>query len=176
MYGLDKSDSQVFGTKCLMARRLIERGVRFVQVFTDGEWDAHSKLTQNHTGHCAETDVPIDGLLTDLKRRGLWDSTLVIWGGEFGRMPVSQNGDGRDHNPHSFLTWFAGAGIKGGVSYGESDEIGHKAVVDRVNVNDLHATMLHLLGIDHTRLTYLHNGRSFRLTDVAGTVIRQILA
>jgi uncharacterized protein (DUF1501 family) len=120
--------------------------------------------------------VPIDGLLTDLKRRGLWDSTLVIWGGEFGRMPVSQNGDGRDHNPHSFLTWFAGAGIKGGVSYGESDEIGHKAVVDRVNVNDLHATMLHLLGIDHTRLTYLHNGRSFRLTDVAGTVIRQILA
>jgi hypothetical protein len=176
MYGIDEPHSRSFGTKCLMARRLIERGVRFVQVFSDGEWDAHSKLAENHTSHCAATDVPIDGLLTDLKQRGLWDSTLVIWGGEFGRMPVSQNGDGRDHNPHGFLIWMAGAGIKGGVSYGESDEIGHRAAVNRVSVNDLHATILHLLGIDHQRLTYFHNGRSFRLTDVAGEVIHDILA
>jgi hypothetical protein len=176
MYGVDAPASASFGSKCLMARRLVERGVRFVQVFSDGEWDAHDKLAENHTQHCAATDVPIDGLLTDLKRRGLWDSTLVIWGGEFGRMPVSQNGNGRDHNQHAFTIWMAGAGIKGGVSYGESDEIGHRAVVDRVSVHDLHATMLYLLGIDHTRLTYPHNGRSFRLTDVAGRVIQEILA
>jgi len=175
MYGIDNPQSVSFGSKCLMARRLIESGVRFVQVFSDGEWDAHAKLTENHTQHCAATDVPIDGLLTDLKRRGLWESTLVIWGGEFGRMPVSQGGDGRDHNPHGFLAWMAGAGIKGGASYGETDEIGHKAAVNPVSVHDLHATMLHLLGLDHERLTYFHNGRSFRLTDVAGKVIREIL-
>jgi uncharacterized protein (DUF1501 family) len=133
-------------------------------------------LKANHTEHCAATDVPIDALLTDLKQRGLWDSTLVIWGGEFGRMPVSQGADGRDHNPHGFIAWMAGAGIKGGVSYGESDEIGYRAAVDRVSVHDLHATMLHLLGLDHERLTYFHNGRNFRLTDVAGQVIRPILA
>jgi uncharacterized protein (DUF1501 family) len=159
-----------------MARRLVESGVRFVQVFSDGEWDAHSDLAKNHTQHCRATDVPIDGLLTDLKERGLWDSTLVIWGGEFGRMPVSQGADGRDHNPHGFIAWMAGAGIKGGVSYGESDEIGYRAAVNRVSVHDLHATLLHLLGLDHTRLTYFHNGRNFRLTDVAGEVIRPILA
>jgi hypothetical protein len=174
-YGIDNPKSRSFGTKCLMARRLVESGVRFVQVFSDGEWDAHSKLKQNHTEHCEATDVPIDGLLTDLKERGLWDSTLVIWGGEFGRMPVSQGADGRDHNPHGFMTWMAGAGIKGGVSYGESDEIGYRASVDRVSVHDLHATMLHLLGLDHKRLTYFHNGRNFRLTDVAGQVIQKIL-
>jgi hypothetical protein len=176
MYGIDNPRSKSFGTKCLMARRLVESGVRFVQVFSDGEWDAHSNLTANHTEHCAATDVPIDALLTDLKRRGLWDTTLVIWGGEFGRMPVSQGKDGRDHNPHGFLIWMAGAGIKGGVSYGETDDIGYKAVVDRVSVHDLHATMLHLLGIDHKQLTYFHNGRSFRLTDVAGNVVKEILA
>jgi hypothetical protein len=175
-YGIDNKASRSFGTKCLMARRLVESGVRFVQVFSDGEWDAHSDLKQNHTEHCAATDVPIDALLTDLKQRGLWDSTLVIWGGEFGRMPVSQGADGRDHNPHGFIAWMAGAGIKGGVSYGESDEIGYRAAVDRVSVHDLHATMLHLMGLDHERLTYFHNGRSFRLTDVAGQVIRPILA
>jgi len=175
MYGIDHKQSRSFGTKCLMARRLVESGVRFVQVFSDGEWDAHSNLKRNHTEHCAATDVPIDGLLTDLKRRGLWDSTLVIWGGEFGRMPVSQGADGRDHNPHGFIAWMAGAGIKGGVSYGESDEIGYRAAVDRVSVHDLHATMLHLLGLEHKRLTYFHNGRNFRLTDVAGDVIRPIL-
>src|SRR5258708_7198928 len=168
IYGLDKEVSRNFGTKCLIARRLVERGVRFIQVYSDGEWDAHSDLTANHTQHCAATDQPIHGLLTDLKQRGLLEETLVIWGGEFGRMPVSQRGDGRDHNPHGFLAWMAGAGIKGGVSYGETDEVGYKAAVDRVSVNDLHATMLHLLGIDHKRLTYFHNGRSYRLTDVPG--------
>jgi hypothetical protein len=176
LYGIDREPSRNFGTKCLMARRLIERGVRFVQVYSDGEWDAHSNLTANHTGHCLATDLPIHGLLTDLKRRGLLDDTLVIWGGEFGRMPVSQGGDGRDHNPPGFMAWMTGAGIKGGTSYGETDEVGYKSVVDRCSVNDLHATMLHLMGIDHTKLTYFHNGRSYRLTDVAGQVIRRILA
>ncbi len=176
MYGLDNAKSRSFGTKCLTARRLIERGVRFVQVYSDGEWDAHSDLAGNHSGHCVATDTPIDGLLTDLKSRGLLDSTLVIWGGEFGRMPVSQGNNGRDHNPHGFLTWMAGAGIKGGASYGETDEFGHKSVVDRTTVHDLHATMLHLLGIDHKKLTYFHNGRNYRLTDVAGDVLTKILA
>lgn len=176
LYGIDRPESRSYGSKCLMARRLVESGVRFVQVYSDGEWDAHSKLTSNHTGHCAATDMPIAGLLTDLKRRGMLDSTLVIWGGEFGRMPVSQDGDGRDHNPNGFLQWMAGAGIKGGVSHGETDEIGYKAERDPVSVNDLHATMLHLMGLDHERLTYFHNGRSYRLTDVAGRVLHEILA
>jgi hypothetical protein len=176
MYGLDQNVSRSFGGKCLLARRLIERGVRFVQVYSDGEWDAHSDLAGNHSGHCAATDMPIHGLLTDLKRRGLFDSTLVIWGGEFGRMPVSQGGNGRDHNPRGFLLWMTGAGIKGGASHGETDEIGYRAAVDPVTVHDLHATMLHLLGIDHKRLTYLHNGRRYRLTDVAGNVLTKILA
>ncbi len=174
-YGIDNKQSNSFGSKCLMARRLIESGVRFVQVYSDGEWDAHDKLAENHADHCAATDVPIDGLLTDLKERGLWDSTLVIWGGEFGRMPVSQRGGGRDHNPNGFLTWMAGAGIKGGTSYGETDDIGYAAEVNPVSVHDLHATMLHLLGLDHERLTYLHNGRRYRLTDVAGEVIKSLL-
>jgi hypothetical protein len=175
LYGLDKETSKNIGTKCLMARRLIERGVRFVQVYSDGEWDAHSDLKGNHSRHCASTDMPIHGLLTDLKRRGLMESTLVIWGGEFGRMPVSQGNGGRDHNPNGFMAWMWGAGIKGGTSHGETDEIGYKSVVDRVSVHDLHATMLHLLGMDHKRLTYLHNGRRYRLTDVAGEVIDKIL-
>jgi hypothetical protein len=176
IYGLDDAKANSFGTKCLTARRLIERGVRFVQVYSDGEWDAHSDLAGNHTGHCAATDTPIDGLLTDLKARGLLDSTLVIWGGEFGRMPISQGNGGRDHNPHGFLAWMAGAGIKGGTSYGETDEFGHKAVTDRTTVHDLHATMLHLLGVDHKKLTYFHNGRQYRLTDVAGNVLNKLLA
>lgn len=176
LYGLDNPRSVSFGSKCLMARRLVESGVRFVQVYSDGEWDAHDNLQENHTHHCAATDVPVAGLLTDLEARGLLDSTLVIWGGEFGRMPISQNGKGRDHNPKGFLQWMAGAGIKGGVSYGATDEIGYEAVENRVSVNDLHATMLHLLGLDHERLTYFHNGRSYRLTDVGGNVIQEILA
>ncbi|RPI90490.1 MAG: DUF1501 domain-containing protein [Planctomycetaceae bacterium] len=176
MYGLDQEPTRSYGSKCLLARRLVESGVRFVQVYSDGEWDAHSDLTANHTGHCLATDVPIDGLLSDLKQRGLLESTLVIWGGEFGRMPVSQGKDGRDHNPQGFMAWMAGAGIKGGASFGETDEIGYKAVVDPVTVHDLHATLLHLLGLDHKRLTYLHNGRPFRLTDVAGDVLERLLA
>ncbi len=176
LYGIDNPASKSFGSKCLMARRLVESGVRFVQVYSDGEWDAHDNLKENHTHHCAATDVPVAGLLTDLEARGLLDSTLVIWGGEFGRMPISQNGKGRDHNPKGFLQWMAGAGIKGGVSYGQTDEIGYEAVENRVSVHDLHATILHLLGLDHKRLTYFHNGRSYRLTDVAGEVIKTILA
>ena len=174
LYGIDRGNT--FGTKCLMARRFIERGVRFVQVYTNDEWDAHGNIKDNHDARCAETDVPIAGLLTDLKVRGLLDETLIIWGGEFGRMPVSEGGQGRDHNPHGFLVWLAGAGVKGGTSYGETDELGYKAVVNPVTVNDLHATILHLLGLDHKKLTYTHNGRRFRLTDVAGTVLHPILA
>ena len=144
LYGINDSRTKSYGSKCLMARRLVESGVRFVQVYSDGEWDAHNDLEENHTHHCAATDVPVAGLLSDLEERGLLDSTLVIWGGEFGRMPISQNGKGRDHNPKGFLQWMAGAGIKGGVSYGETDEIGYEAVENRVSVNDLHATILHL--------------------------------
>ena len=176
LYGINNPRSNSFGSKCLMARRLVESGVRFVQVYSDGEWDAHNNLAENHTHHCLATDVPVAGLLTDLEQRGLLDETLVIWGAEFGRMPISQNGKGRDHNPNGFLQWMAGAGIKGGVSYGETDEIGYKAVQNRVSVNDFHATILHLLGLDHERLTYFHNGRSYRLTDVAGNVIQDILS
>lgn len=176
MYGLDRQETKSYGSKCLLARRLVERGVRFIQVYSDGEWDAHSDLAGNHSGHCLATDVPIDGLLTDLTQRGLMDSTLVIWGGEFGRMPVSQGKNGRDHNPQGFIAWMAGAGIKGSASYGETDEIGYRAAVDPATVHDLHATMLHLLGVDHKQLTYLHNGRRFRLTDVAGNVLHKILA
>ncbi len=176
LYGLEHPASRSFGQKCLLARRLVERGVRFVQVYSDGEWDAHSDLPGNHAHHCAATDVPIHGLLSDLKRRGLFDSTLVIWGGEFGRMPVSQGSNGRDHNPKGFLVWMAGAGIQGGVSHGATDEIGYRAASDPVTVHDLHATMLHLLGLDHKRLTYLHTGRRYRLTDVAGNVLTRVLA
>jgi hypothetical protein len=175
LYGLDQDRTRPFGEKCLQARRLVERGVRFVQVYCNDEWDAHSDIKKNHTDRCGETDVPIAALLTDLERRGLLESTLVIWGGEFGRMPVSEQGNGRDHNPHGFLVWMAGGGVKGGTSYGETDEIGYKAAVNPVSVHDLHATILHLMGLDHKRLTYLHNGRRFRLTDVSGQVVREIL-
>ncbi len=176
MYGLDDEVARPFGEKCLLARRLVEHGVRFVQVYCNFEWDAHGNLAKNHTERCAETDRPIAGLLADLKARGLLDSTLVVWGGEFGRMPVSEQGSGRDHNPEGFLIWMAGGGIKGGYSHGNTDEIGYKAVEDPVSVHDVHATILHLLGIDHKRLTYLYNGRRFRLTDVAGNVIHNIIA
>ncbi|MDZ4857674.1 MAG: DUF1501 domain-containing protein [Candidatus Hydrogenedentes bacterium] len=181
LYGLDQEKTKYFGSQLLIARRLVERGVRFVQVYSGGghqqdSWDAHNGLIENHDMHCAETDVPMAGLLTDLKRRGLLDSTLVIWGGEFGRLPVSQNGIGRDHNPDGFLMWMAGGGIKGGTSFGETDEVGYKAAVDPVSVNDLHATVLALSGIDHEKLTYTHNGRNFRLTDVAGNVLHKIIA
>lgn len=176
MYGLDNEITRPYGEKCLLARRLVERGVRFVHVFCDNEWDAHSNLQKNHSARALETDQPTAALLTDLKARGMLDNTLVVWGGEFGRMPISESNNGRDHNPHGFLTWMAGGGIRGGARYGSTDEIGYKAGENPVSVHDLHATILHLLGIEHTRLTYLHNGRRFRLTDVSGNVIRDILA
>jgi Protein of unknown function (DUF1501) len=178
LYGLDDRATVEFGTRCLLARRLVERGVRFVQLYSGdvGGWDAHDDVEKNHAAMCSRTDKPVAGLLKDLKRRGLLDSTLVIWGGEFGRMPMSESGKGRDHNPHGFTVWLAGAGIKGGVVHGATDAVGLRAEVDRVHVHDLHATILHLLGIDHTRLTFPHNGRDERLTDTSGTVVRSILA
>lgn len=178
LYGCDSknADTRSFAQKCLLARRLVERGVRFIQLYTDTDWDHHGGLASGLKARCDETDQPIAALLADLKRRGMLDSTLVVWGGEFGRLPVSQGGNGRDHNPHGFLTWMAGGGVKAGASHGDTDELGLKAARDPVSIHDLHATMLHLLGVDHERLTYLHNGRRFRLTDVAGKVIRSIVA
>jgi hypothetical protein len=182
LYGLDNPKCTHFAKQCLMARRLVERGVRCVQIYSGGEeneksWDGHTNIVKNHSGFAAETDQPIAGLLTDLAARGLLDSTLVIWGGEFGRLPIVQKGGtGRDHNPHAFTYWLAGGGVKGGTLFGQTDEVGHKAAVDRVSVNDLHATVLYSLGIDHKRLTYRYNGRDFRLTDVAGNVVKAVLA
>jgi Protein of unknown function (DUF1501) len=183
LYGLDDSITEPFGRQCLLARRLVEHGVRFVQLFHGGmgnqntdTWDAHSNVKSNHSQHAKESDLPIAGLLTDLKARGLLDDTLVIWHGEFGRMPISQRGIGRDHNPGVMTVWMAGAGIKGGQSIGTSDDWGYKAAEQPVSYHDLHATMLHLLGLDHTKLTYRYNGRDMRLTDVYGTLIPQIIA
>jgi len=183
LYGLDNSKCAHFGKQCLMARRLVERGARFIQIYSGGmenerSWDGHVDIGGNHRQFAGETDLPIAGLLTDLQQRGLLDSTLVLCAGEFGRLPVSQksNKPGRDHNPHAFTTWMAGGGVKGGVHYGQTDELGHRAAVDRVSVNDLHATILYLFGIDHEKLTYRYNGRDFRLTDVAGDVVQEIIA
>ena len=183
LYGLDNGKCSHFARQCLMARRMIERGVRYVQIYSGGmenqrSWDGHNDIAGNHAGFAGETDQPIAGLLQDLEESGLLEETLVIWGGEFGRLPVAQksNKPGRDHNPHAGCYWFAGAGVKGGTSYGETDEIGHRAAVDKVEIHDLHATILHLLGLDHKKLTFKHNGRRFRLTDVAGRVIEKIIA
>ncbi len=183
LYGLDDPTCGHFAKQCLIARRLVERGVRFIQIYSGGEenqksWDGHNDIQGNHSGFAAETDRPIAALLEDLARRGLLDETLVIWGGEFGRLPIAQKSKtpGRDHNPHAFTVWMAGGGVQGGITYGATDEVGFKAVENRVSVNDLHATILHLLGMDHKRLTYLFNGREFRLTDVAGVVVDRILA
>ena len=183
LYGLDDPVTEPFARQCIMARRLVERGVRFVQLYHGGlgqqnrdTWDAHDDVKDNHTRHAAEVDRPIAALLMDLKARGLLDSTLVLWHGEFGRMPISQKGVGRDHNPGTMTIWMAGAKIRGGQIIGASDEFGYKAEKQPIAVHDLHATMLHLLGIDHTRLTYLFNGRNMRLTDVYGELIPQIVA
>ncbi|MDB5330521.1 MAG: hypothetical protein JWP03_1672 [Phycisphaerales bacterium] len=183
LYGFDDPRCAHVARQCLVARRMVERGVRFVQIYSGGmenerSWDGHIDIAGNHTQFAGETDQPVAGLLADLAQRGLLDDTLVIWGGEFGRLPVSQKGakPGRDHNPHAFTTWLAGGGVKGGVSHGQSDEVGFKAAEDKVSVNDLHATVLHLLGLNHEKLTYRFNGRDFRLTDVAGKVIRPVLA
>lgn len=167
-----------FANGCLLARRLVERGVRFVQVYYgDGQpWDTHSGHDKTVRTLCQDIDQPIAALLGDLKQRGLLEETLVIWGGEFGRTPTSENGDGRDHNHHGFTMWLAGGGVKGGMTYGETDEFGFQAMVNKMHVHDLHATILHLLGLDHERLTYRHAGRDFRLTDVYGQVVQEILA
>ncbi len=178
LYGLNDSITAEFGTRCLLARRLVERGVRFVQLYSGdvAGWDAHEDVEKNHATMCAKTDKPVAGLLSDLKGRGLLDDTLVIWGGEFGRLPMSEQGRGRDHNPHGFSVWLAGGGVKGGHVHGATDPVGLRAEVDRVHVNDLHATILHLLGLDHTQLTFPVNGREERLTQTSGRVLTSILA
>ena len=183
---MGQSETDLVAKQCITARRLVERGVRFVQLYAgtngggggvaDVPWDGHSDIKLNHSIAAKSVDQPIGALLADLKARGMLDETLVIWGGEFGRTSDSQGSKGRDHNPNAFTMWMAGGGIKGGVQYGASDEFGYKAVENRVGVNDLHATILHLMGINHERLTYRFNGRDYRLTDVAGNVIRDILA
>ena len=178
LYGINEPDTDEFGTRCLLARRMIERGVRFVQLYagdTNG-WDAHNNVLDNHTTMSRRTDRPVAGLLRDLRQRGLLDDTLVIWGGEFGRMPMSEQGKGRDHNPWGYTVWLAGAGVRGGFVHGATDPVGLRAAEGKVHVHDLHATILHLLGFDHERLTYFHNGRDERLTDVAGKVVHEILA
>jgi hypothetical protein len=181
-YGLNNATTEKFGRRCLLARRLVERGVRFVQVYSGGghfdeNWDAHQGMKKNHELHCAETDQPIAALLTDLKDRGLLDETLVVWGGEFGRTPTSQGDNkGRDHNPRGFSMWMAGGGIKGGQVYGATDDFGYAAVEKKVHVHDLHATILHLMGLDHEALTFFHAGRDWRLTDVEGNVLDELIA
>ncbi len=166
LYGIDAPESEEFGRRCLLARRLVEQGVRFVQLYsgdTNG-WDAHQDVDRNHSLYCRRTDKPVAGLLRDLKRRGLLDDTLVIWGGEFGRMPMSEQGKGRDHNPWGYSAWIAGAGVTGGRAYGATDPIGLRAAENPVHVRDFHASLLHLLGLDHEDLTYFHNGLDQRLT------------
>src|SRR5262245_31267480 len=183
MYGLDDKLTGDFGRKCLIARRLVERGVRFVQLYSGGghiedTWDGHNNCITNHTLHAGETDKPIAALIADLKRTGLWDETLLIWGGEFGRTPTSEGvgKPGRDHNPHGFSVWLAGAGVKGGQAVGATDELGFAAVQRRCHVSDLHATILHLMGLDHEHLTYFHAGLDQRLTGIRGEVIQEVLA
>jgi hypothetical protein len=173
MYGINHPRTADFGRKCLITRRLIESGVRFIQLYSGGghiedTWDGHTDCIQNHTTHAGETDQPIAALIADLKRTGLWDETLLVWGGEFGRTPTSEGigKPGRDHDWHGFSMWLAGAGVKGGQAIGATDELGFKAVEDRCHVSDLHATILHLMGIDHTRLSYPHQGLNQRLTGV----------
>ncbi|HEX8913011.1 MAG TPA: DUF1501 domain-containing protein [Humisphaera sp.] len=181
LYALDDKTAGHFGRNCLLARRLVERGVRFVQVYSGGNegpkaWDAHDDLKKNHDLHCAETDAPIAGLLKDLKSRGMLDETLVIWGGEFGRTPTAEGGKGRDHHAKAFTIWMAGGGIRPGTVYGATDDFGYNVVENPVTVPDLHATILHLLGFDHKRLTYPFGGRDYRLTDVSGEVLSPLLA
>jgi len=183
LYGLFDKRTADFGRKCLIARRLLEKGVRFIQLYSGGghledTWDGHTNCIANHKLHAGETDRPIAALIADLKRTGLWEETLLVWGGEFGRTPTSEGvgKPGRDHNPHGFTMWLAGAGVKGGQAIGATDELGFKAVERRSHVADLHATILHLMGIDHTKLTYFYQGRDQRLTDVRGLVIEDALA
>ncbi|RLS22200.1 MAG: DUF1501 domain-containing protein [Planctomycetota bacterium] len=180
-YGLNDKKTSDFGTRCLLARRLVERGVRFVQLYSGGgplvtQWDAHDDINSNHEKMCGHVDQPIAALLKDLKARGLLDSTLVVWASEFGRLPNTQGGRGRDHNPHGFTMWVAGGGVKGGQTIGATDEMGLNAIDTRISVNDFHATLLHLLGMDHEKLIYPHLGKDERLTDVAGRVVQSVFA
>jgi hypothetical protein len=180
LYGMDKPETELVGRQCLLARRLVERGVRFVQIYSGGgvfdqSWDAHNGMVANHEKRAREIDIPVTGLLKDLKQRGLLDDTLVVFHTEFGRMPFTEGGTGRDHNPKAFSVWLAGAGIKGGTIYGASDELGYVATENVQTVYDLNATVLHLLGLEHTKLTYPYSGRNMRLTDVSGEVIKAIL-
>jgi hypothetical protein len=181
LYGIDNPRTEKFGRKCLLARRLVERGVRFIQVYSGGghgddTWDAHGNLVDNHRKHAGDTDKPIAGLIADLKRRGLLESTLIVWGGEFGRMPITQGSAGRDHNPGVQTVWMAGGGIKGGTVIGSSDEVGYKAGADPYHIRDLHATILHAVGLDDMALTYLYNGRYQRLTENGGVLIEKAFA
>jgi len=178
LYGIDEKETSIFGRNCLLARRLVERGVRFVQLYhgSGSRWDAHSGIEKNHSTLCRASDRPVAGLLTDLKQRGLLDSTLVIWGGEFGRTPMSEKGDGRDHNSNGFTMWMAGGGVRGGQTIGSTDEIGLHAVEDRLHVHDLHATILHLIGLNHWDLVYSHQGRPERATQNEGRVCTKLLS
>ncbi len=179
MYGLNDKTTEDFGKQCLLARRLVERGVRFVQVYDtakgNGLWDHHGKLKKDLPLRCAGVDHPIAALLADLKARGLLDDTLVVWGGEFGRTPTAEGTDGREHHPFGFTMWLAGGGIRGGITHGATDEFGWHAIQDKVHVHDLHATLLHLMGINHEKLTFRHGGRDYRLTDVHGRVVHEII-
>jgi hypothetical protein len=175
LYGIGKGKDQ-FARQCLLARRLAEAGVRFIEIASPAGWDHHNRLRELLATNCASTDQPISALLTDLKSRGMLKDTLVVWAGEFGRTPYAQSGDGRDHNHKGYSIWMAGGGVKGGLTYGATDEVGHKAVLDPMHIHDWHATMLHLLGLDHTKLTFNYGGRNFRLTNVSGEVARRILS
>ena len=175
-YGIGEGATDNFGRQCLLARRLVEAGVRYVELSTGNVWDQHGNLKSGHEKNAKATDQPIAGLLADLKARDMLKDTLVVWGGEFGRTPIVQGSNGRDHNPQGFCYWLAGAGTRGGLSYGNTDEFGYYAVENRVHVHDLHATMLHLLGLDHEKLTYRYAGRDFRLTDVYGKVVHELFA
>jgi len=176
LYGINENPTDNFGRQCLLARRFCEKGVRFVQVTHSYKWDQHGDLKNGHSKNALEVDKPIAGLLADLQSRGLLDDTLVLWSGEFGRTPTAQGNDGRDHNPHGFCCWMAGAGIKPGTTYGATDDYGYYAVQDKMHIHDLHATMLQILGIEHKRLTYRYGGRDYRLTDIAGEVAHGVLA
>jgi len=182
LYGLDApyEQTRIFARECLLARRLVERGVRFIELTcpaVDGDrWDQHTNLVEGHENNARAVDQPIAGLLKDLRSRGLLDETLVLWGGEFGRTPFAQGSNGRDHNPFGFTMWMAGGGVRGGMTYGSTDEFGYRAIEHPMKVHDLHATILHLLGIDHRKLTYRHGGRDMRLTDVHGHVVTDLLA
>ena len=176
LYGIGDEPTDNFGRQCLLARKLAERGVRYIQVSTDYTWDHHKQVQEGSVKEAKKVDRPIAGLLHDLRQRGLLDDTLVLWGAEFGRTPMAENGDGRNHHPQAFTVWMAGGGVRGGMTHGATDEFGYAPVESPVHMHDLHATLLHLLGVDHKRLTYRYAGRDFRLTDVYGKVVREILS